>query len=535
MNLEALAERLIFGSKRPRLGSDRVGLHVSSRSLCWLSASLQGSGGLKIQKVVETPFKREVPEGDTTTPFAGEEVFRDIPLKALVQEAWQELRSPTQTVFVSLSEELSLFRYYIMNPIPRRFWNQAIPLEAKKYIPFPLQGMRYDYEVLPLEAPHGKQQRLGILFCAAPEKVVRELLEVLEACGLQALAVEPATCSVGRFLRFRSISSASAGNFVHVHIDPKTAHVLLFQGGWPIFSRQTQLENGASWSNRRQINVGYCLEFARKQLGVAGMQKILLSGGGETELWRQHLQADAALPVEILGFQALGEPQTPARWEEVACLGALCKPEAVDFPSVNLNASARISRERQRVIFTVWAAAGLLSGLLLLASPLQWLRGWRYERTLQEHHQALAAALGGTASQGAPQLKQQIAELEDKIAATRSVYSRSVSIVSKLKAVAESIPEPAWIVDLGYQAQWAEVAKDSRQSLMMSGSVEGGSREEEIRIAQEFQESLTKNPGFFKGFSSVKPSYRKVASGAQGAQGAEKTEFSFYFSSEANP
>ncbi len=73
---------------------------------------------------------------------------------------------------------------------------EAINLEADQYIPVPVDELNIDHEII-----ERTKDNLSVLISATPKKIVENILNSLEAAGLEAVFAEPGVSAVARILR----------------------------------------------------------------------------------------------------------------------------------------------------------------------------------------------------------------------------------------------------------------------------------------------------------------------------------------------
>ncbi len=110
----------------------------------------------------------------------------------------------TRYVVASLPEE-KVFLQVIQLPILKEEdLKSAVLYEAENYIPFPLEQVYLDYEVIP--SPFQKIDHLDVLIVAMPKEIVDSYLVSLEKANLIAKALEPDSYALSRALIKNKIS-----------------------------------------------------------------------------------------------------------------------------------------------------------------------------------------------------------------------------------------------------------------------------------------------------------------------------------------
>jgi len=72
----------------------------------------------------------------------------------------------------------------------------AVNLEAEQYIPAPLDSLYMDYRII-----NRTKDELTVLMCAAPKKMIDNMLSATQQCGLEVAIIEPNISAIARLLK----------------------------------------------------------------------------------------------------------------------------------------------------------------------------------------------------------------------------------------------------------------------------------------------------------------------------------------------
>lgn len=72
----------------------------------------------------------------------------------------------------------------------------AVNLEVEQYIPAPLDSLYVDYRII-----NRSKDELSVLMCAAPKKMIDNMLDAAQRCGLEVAAIEPNVNAISRLLK----------------------------------------------------------------------------------------------------------------------------------------------------------------------------------------------------------------------------------------------------------------------------------------------------------------------------------------------
>lgn len=108
-------------------------------------------------------------------------------LGATIRQLLKDLRLSTNNVVAGLPAS-KVFASVITTPkLSDTELAKAIPLQADQYIPMPVDQVKLDWSVL---GPGANDQELEILLVAAPNTVTNKYLGIMEAAGLEVVALE---------------------------------------------------------------------------------------------------------------------------------------------------------------------------------------------------------------------------------------------------------------------------------------------------------------------------------------------------------
>jgi type IV pilus assembly protein PilM len=119
-------------------------------------------------------------------------------LADLIKEVLKEAKIKTKYTILSLPENKVFLEIIQMPKLRGDELRSAIVYEAENYIPFPLEKIILDYQVLPLVDE--KSEKLNIMLVAFPKDIANSYLRTLKLAGLFPLVFEPESFAISRAL-----------------------------------------------------------------------------------------------------------------------------------------------------------------------------------------------------------------------------------------------------------------------------------------------------------------------------------------------
>lgn len=511
----------------PKLSSC-VGIYIAPDSVHLAAAGFSG-GKPAIVKTVSVPLaKPPAPaEGAAPEPSKKRSFFNTDFLSSKeilaggLAAGLQELGARTKDVVVTLAPQISITRYFLMPPVDKRFWKAAVPSEAKKYIPFPLDGLMNDYQVRP-PVSEAKKNMLGVLFGVTPSLSLAQILGVVRAQGLNPIAVEPSHCSVMRYWSLAGSLGAEGEAQLRVHFDPERAFVILTRQGLPLLCREVDLPSDEYALQQKKLDLAGALDFSERYLGIEQVARVRITGAAN-EARNAMISREVELPAEkeVGAVANTAEP----RWGTFAAAGAGLRSLAPSALTVDFTQNGRM-RDEDKTLLLIWGigfAVFLLFTLLALVNEYQIIAD--KQRLAQLTRKAVAA--GVTRGMTATDLRNKISEMKT-LNETMQAMAGKDDFAPKLQSLADDIPQNAWLESVEYADSLVPGAP-SQKTLALAGGIQTGDRESDILVGNQFKDALQKDPVFFKGFAQIDISY-SGASGASGNGGPTERKTTFTLS-----
>jgi hypothetical protein len=401
---------------------------------------------------------------------------------APMQEAFKKVRWGSKNIQITLSPEFAVFRHFLMPFVERRFWKQSIPLEAKKYVPFPFDESVFDFYAYQFHQEDPKS-KLGILFGITNKKISKFIENGVKKIGFNLIGIEVSSSSVTR--AFGKFGAQGSGGRVFAHFDANVAHLLLTYNGVPMLFREVSFEDAQS-TERRRLDVRGSIDFINKQLGATVFNEILLSGLN-LDMWKVVLEEDSKLPVKIWDPKsAVKMPEM--EWGTLAAIGSTLKFMPGETGLLDLVERVKTTVDEKKAVMLMYAMSCSLAGLILIMSLFSYTRVFVMNRqlaTLKKNTPEIPEFENKT-TEG---IELAVNEVEKKKQKIESMLSATNKFTPKLQAFAESIPNEAWLTSLIYSRQI-----QGETSIKISGEIKTGDPAQDTAILNTFREQLKRNP-----------------------------------------
>lgn len=454
------------------------------------------------------------------------------PIQALLEKT--DLASAR--LHTAVASESVVIRYFQMPSLPARERKMAVTFEAKKYLPFKLEDLVTDFQVV----THKSDPTLmRVMFFGMKRTALTSILAVLESAKARPLSVEPAPISLLRLVRQTGQIGPSEVAAL-LHLEQETATINIVRPDLLYLSRNvttlgTGQESGQSEGdggsalleaiiNETRVSLDY---YRRRFLGEPSAGKVILFG---KELSPEHLQElgkALELPVETADpFKKISEARNLPPGLAVAT-GLALRGLEKGAGKINLLPDEKRGQEEsllKPLIMQTAAAAAILGvwygvSAFHLNQQKERLRLIRSQQIQVPHHPPGAPI---EQLQAARQRIRRESGFFDKIRRPEGIQSAIMS------ALTRRLPKEAWLEYAHLQDALIPSAQSQDglsgevfRALRLRGWAHAPNRDTELRRINGLLEALQEDPPFREAFSQF--SLDSVQRGE--FNGVEVTEF----------
>lgn len=299
------------------MASNSSGLHLGTESadLVTLGGSFQhprlisfgrvqlpSQGSWRSQiRAEESPPAAGAASGSPPSPTTG---GMEPNLPEAVKTLLNKAGTSSRHLYTAVASETVVIRYFQMPLIPAHERKMAIAFEAKKYLPFKLEELITDFQVV-IQKTDASLMR--VMFFGIKKNAATAILSLLRAAGITPLCLEPAPISLMRLLR--QSGQLSAGQVAAIlSVERGTATISIARGELLYLSRNVTMMSPAETEspgslelfealmNETRVSIDY---YKRRFLGEPAVSKVILFGQATDAKKLEELTAGLNLPVEI--------------------------------------------------------------------------------------------------------------------------------------------------------------------------------------------------------------------------------------------
>lgn len=420
------------------------------------------------------------------------------------------------TVAVALPTEEVLVRCFSMPPLPVGEREAAIQFEARKYIPFRMEGLIWAFHAVEVKDP----PKLDVVFLAIQREVLETIREVLKEGGVEPVRMEPRSVSLSRLAAKAGGLGAGASGFVClVEVAQHDAHVVIAKGGIPYLTRDVHFTGSSDADVKRLVSeLRVSLDFFAREHPATVISKVILVGEEErVASWHPALVEAIGSLVEVgralLGRRLGGElPLSLAsavgllKGRQDAHGGAVWG----DLLRRSLTEPSGASGRRVPPMISELArqftsARGMAIGAMVAGMvTLVWLFGWHEVGTAQRRlaelirqRPMLIEPIPEVDDEGLAALTAQVQERRELL---RRLVIQRVGVTAKLDALPRVLSDGMWLTGLAFE-EWPDEAGRSRLSLKASGACYLAQAGKELGAIRAFEDGVKRQADLVSGLT----------------------------------
>jgi len=285
-------------------GKESAGVYFSSRGF----VIVQQRGG-RLHNFSCFPY----PEAMREAVGGAEDIFRVfqnnmVELVAFMQKALRDSRVDTRSIVVALPSKDLIIRFFEMPQIPKSEVVAGINFEMKKYIPFRVEDLSYDfqYRIRP------RANILEVILCGMRREGLERYQNLFKQLNLDVVAFEPSLFSLFRLLAVRG-KIASNKSYVILQVDEDEADILIVDKGFPYFTRDIRLlgfGKGADAARDtegmlyRLVNeVRVSMDYFRRQFMKKDIDEMLILSREGAAQWGEHFHRELGLRIQAFSVK----------------------------------------------------------------------------------------------------------------------------------------------------------------------------------------------------------------------------------------
>ena len=446
-------------------------------------------------KFIDLMQLERTPAGPKLVGFVREEIIDDVTIVQAVKRAIRKSNLKIEEVIVNLSLESAMLRYFQMPLIPEQEWKSAIKFEAKRHIPFNIEDIFFDFQVVKKE----EEKRMEVVFAATQKKEVQKIISDLAQIGLKVLILEPVSSSADRILQLNEQIDPNQSTVI-VSIIGDNANVNILKNNIFYFVRDikiTQEEKEKSSFDNLLNEIRFSFNYYEKKLKQEKIDKIILCSDEEinpklVESFKENFKINVELgevAKGLLNAEGLGAG---------FCFAAGLALKGITKSSLEINLwqqeeiIKKIAVEKENFVKTL-IAEGVLA--ILILGGIFFITQGQIKTARNELDEAVRQRPKVTAeirNLDISKLKLKKKDLEREKSVLKKLIGGRFFLTAKLNELNKILPDNLWFKEI----RWTE----NPLSLNFKGSIFLGDKQKETETITDLVSTIGKNEVLKEGF-----------------------------------
>ena len=422
-----------------KLANDIIGIYIDVKEITISIANID-KNKVNVSKLIHIP-----------TDYKAEGIIKPLSLNndffsekqkwaASFRDIMKKLDLKTTKAVVSLSHDFSITRFFIMPSVERKFWNKAISIESKKYIPISFDELGYDFYAYNIE----NSNKVGVCFSVTPKKTIEFLMQLLRQTQIDLLIAEPSAISIIRFFNlFIEIKEPS----VMVYFSADDVYTIVDINSIPFVFRYISFSNEAAFSQRQSLDIKGSIIFAQRNISNIEFKKILFSGEN-SDKWIEQVERETGIKPQILKIDDKINT-SDFNISTAISISASLKYKRKEKYSIDVSENEKNKRVNRVVKNSVFTIAGFISGIFIFLFFINFLRNYLITSQIQgiaSKNPEISEFEGLTVEQANDKIikMRKVEEVFSKILTKREYFA------PKLSDLCDIIPKDIWLKDISF-------------------------------------------------------------------------------------
>ncbi|MFA4888579.1 MAG: pilus assembly protein PilM [Candidatus Omnitrophota bacterium] len=478
---------------------------------------------LKGKKVLNTLRLQESSIlGDELSGELKAKVPDEIKIVALFNDELRRTKIEANEASIALSGKDLIIRTFDMPYMPQGELNSAIKFEIKKYIPFKVEDLVFDFQV---QFDRAARKYL-VLFVAIKKETLNKYLSILNQLSIKANAFEYSAFSVLRFLRLAGVNCGGITAVLSVDlVEESGANLIVLDNGFPLFDRDITLsapgeeagkvEDGGAVlpMEKLKTEMRISLDYYYRKYPGKKIKKVCLLSSAECRLDLEAYFKEIGLPTYYLETKKFIAKDSPFSLGFIRSYGCgLSKAIKTNLKIDLLSMRARVtqSKDAKASTFSLGESIALFRGTkpdarvliagVLICAAFYGLAVYRKQPIRNELNKIISTRPKVTsvnADASYSELSAKGGEYKQKFETMNALINKQVYFTEPLKILPQVIPNGIWLVNFSFSKS------DRVNELSLQGFSYLGDSNKEISAVHVFYYRLKKDPVFSRYFSDI--------------------------------
>jgi Tfp pilus assembly PilM family ATPase/Tfp pilus assembly protein PilN len=478
--------------------------------------------GIKDINLVETSGKKIVnnirlPHPKLEVSELEEKVPTDVKIMALLKDAFRSYKINASDATFCISGQDLVIRTFEIPLLPQSELRSGINFEAKKYIPFKLEDLDYDFQVY----FNKKNKTSLVLFVGIKKEILASYVSFAKQLNLKINALEYSAFSVLRFVKLAGFSDGGVIASLCFDLNNEDeANFTVFENGFSLFSRdfdfagepagfeQTAESDLLQKQEKLKNEIQVSFDYYNRKFPEKEVKSFFVVADKESHQGLKSYFAESSIPARFVDTQkVLGKSTAYSSILVKSFAAALFKLAPLKI-KINLIGS-RLKAARAAAV--AGSPLALLEGvkldlkyifLGLVICVAVFGQGLMRRQSAQQELAAVKNQRVRISSVSTVDNFQELSALSSKyrqkITALDNLVKNQPYVTPLLNAIPRALPTGAWLESFSLNQ-----SKDLPLELVLNGGVYLEDGDQEFESVNTFLTNLKKDPVFLKYFKEI--------------------------------
>ena len=180
-----------------------------------------------------------------------EQVPTEVKLTAVFKDELRRNKIEVNKAVFCLSGKDLIIRTFEMPAMPREEVAPAVSFEAKKYIPFKVEELIFDYQIQVDRLTH----KNSVLFVGIKKETIEKYVSLARQLNIKIVSIEYSAFSLVRAVKLAAAEERGIVAVLGVDLkEDDEANFSVFENGFPLFSRDFSLSGGLEELGKPQVH-----------------------------------------------------------------------------------------------------------------------------------------------------------------------------------------------------------------------------------------------------------------------------------------
>ncbi|MFA5155981.1 MAG: pilus assembly protein PilM [Candidatus Omnitrophota bacterium] len=476
--------------------------------------------GPKVINIVEAKGKKIVNNvslqtSSLSTAGLEDKVPDEVKLVALLKDELRKNRIESKDAVIALSGADLIIRTFEIPVLPSKELAGAVYFEARKYIPFKIEELVSDFQVM---LSRTKRAYL-VMFMGIKVDTLERYFSILGQCGIKITSIEYSAFSIMRLMDLCGLREKGVVGLVNFDSrEEEDADFTVIDNGFPVFGRDMRFSSRTVEQAKTPEDKGMMLEKLKTEIRISldyythkfptkKVGKMFLIGNPDSSSVIEGFAQKLDLGFKYIDPSGIGGIPANHTLGLLKAYSSALSPVIKTKVTINILAAwQKIKRVKELTGKSKDITSYLFAGLridarvvviAIVISFAGFIFGSLQKKPLQEELRQMAASMPATAARTSyEELKAMEGKLNAQISLMNNLLKGQTYVTPLLSALSNLTPDGIWLKDLSF-------GKTDKARLTLNCMAYFNDSNRELETVQAFLKSLQTDQRFTKVFKNI--------------------------------